>query len=100
MTTNRKCIKSIITEYLSDAYEIPEYKITEETNLRSDLNLDSLCYAELAYELSNRLLLAITTGDLEHVDTVKDLIDMCDNKEKQDRKIQDARKIWSNRVYN
>ena len=63
-------LRKIISEYTNVAPET----ITEETNIRRDLALDSLSLLNLAVSIENRFDLEISDRDVVGIETVGDVI--------------------------
>jgi len=63
-------VKSLIAEQL----EVPEDKITEETNLVEDLEADSLDIIELVMAFEEEFDMKIPEEELEKIKTVGDIL--------------------------
>jgi len=76
----RPQLTNLILEIIEDGYEVPKGSICNDTNLRTDLNFDSLCMADIAYQLSVRLDAVFNMDDLLNVTTISDIVDICEGK--------------------
>ncbi len=52
---------------------IPAQQICPSTNLKDDLNLDSIDFLDLIVRLERTLNIAFTTDEIENIETVHDL---------------------------
>ena len=71
-------LKEIICEYADAKME----DITEETNIRTDLALDSLSLLNLAVAIENEFSLEVSDDDAMRLETVGDILDLIENKNK------------------
>ena len=65
---------------LVEAMRIPEEKITEEADLKNDLGINSIDFADLIFQLEAEL--GIEIDDDPHVKTVGDLVRYLESKAK------------------
>ncbi len=71
-------LKQLICEY-ADAN--PD-DITENTNIRTDLALDSLSLLNLAVAVENEFNLEVSDDDAMNLETVRDVLDLIENSRK------------------
>ena len=64
-------IREVICRYVS----IDPEKLTEDTNIRSDLGLNSLELAELAVQCEEKFEIEIVDEDVHKFVTVRDIVD-------------------------
>lgn len=76
MTDTFERIKKIITEIL----DIDENKITEESVLSTDLNIDSLDNVEFIMALEEQFEIEIPDEDAEKILTIKNAVDYVNDK--------------------
>lgn len=69
-------IKGLLVEVM----RIPEEKITEEADLKNDLGINSIDFADLIFQLEEEIDIEI--DDDPHVKTVGDLVRYLENKTK------------------
>lgn len=65
---------------LVEAMRIPEEKITEEADLKNDLGINSIDFADLIFQLEEEI--GIEIDDDPHVKTVGDLVRYLESKAK------------------
>ncbi|HHU84134.1 MAG TPA: acyl carrier protein [Clostridiales bacterium] len=65
-------LKTILTEYV----DIDPETITEDTNIRSDLGLNSLELVNIAVAVENTFDVEIPDREISRIETVKDVIDV------------------------
>jgi|LSQX01.2.fsa_nt_gb acyl carrier protein len=65
-------LKAILTEYV----DIDPDTITEDTNIRSDLGLNSLELVNIAVAVENTFDVEIPDREISRIETVKDVIDV------------------------
>lgn len=70
-----------IIKLIADATKIEESKISIETNLVDDLNLDSLDIVELMMKMEDEFGIEIPEEDAEGLKTVKDIVTYLANKQ-------------------
>ncbi|MCK5883985.1 MAG: acyl carrier protein [Bacteriovoracaceae bacterium] len=70
-----------IIKLIAEATKIEESKITLETNLVDDLNLDSLDIVELMMKMEDEFGIEIPEEDAEGLKTVKDIVTYLANKQ-------------------
>lgn len=69
-----------IIKLIAEATKIEESKITLDTNLVDDLNLDSLDIVELMMKMEDEFGIEIPEEDAEGLKTVKDIKTYLENK--------------------
>ena len=69
-----------VIKLISEATKVEESKITLETNLVDDLNLDSLDVVELMMKMEDEFGLEIPEEEAEKLRTVKDIVTYLSNK--------------------
>ncbi|HRU06348.1 MAG TPA: phosphopantetheine-binding protein [Candidatus Brocadiia bacterium] len=75
-----------LRQMLSEAFEaakeekIDPAKIQDAANLRNDLGVDSLDVMEVVFEIEDRLNISIEEKDIKGVETVGQVLDMCERK--------------------
>ena len=70
-----KILTSDVIKLISEVCEIPEEKISEKSNLMTDLELESLDIVTLISECEDEYHLTIPDKDIETLQTVKDIVD-------------------------
>ena len=70
-----KILTSDVIKLISEVCEIPEGKISEKSNLTTDLELESLDIVTLISECEDRYHLTIPDKDIKTLQTVKDIVD-------------------------
>ncbi len=70
-----------IIKLIAEATKIEESKISLETNLVDDLNLDSLDIVELMMKMEDEFGIEIPEEDAEGLKTVKDIVTYLANKQ-------------------
>ena len=70
-----------VIKLISEATKVEESKITMETNLVDDLNLDSLDVVELMMKMEDEFGMEIPEEDAEGLRTVKDIVTYLTNKQ-------------------
>ena len=71
-----------IKKVLVDALNIDEETVTPQANLKDDLGIDSLAAVELALELETEFDIRIEDEELAKLETVQDIIDIIEEKQK------------------
>lgn len=69
-------LKQLICEYA----DVKPEEITEETNIRTDLALDSLSLLNLAVAIESEFGLEVTDEDAMKLESVKDVLDLIESK--------------------
>ena len=64
-----------IKEIIAEKLDIEVDKITEETSLKDDLEVDSLDLFELVMNFEDEFGVEIPSEDLENITTVKDIVE-------------------------
>ena len=64
-----------IKEIIAEKLDIEVDKITEETSLKDDLEVDSLDLFDLVMNFGDEFGVAIPSEDLENITTVKDIVE-------------------------
>ena len=72
---NRDEIFHKVTEVLEDLFEIEPQRVTLESNLYSDLDIDSIDAVDLVVELKNITGKKIKPDDFKSVRTVEDVVE-------------------------
>ena len=67
---------------LADNCFLEEDEINEDTNLRSDLELEDIDIIEIFAELEDELSISITEEDMEKIETVRDLANFIERNKK------------------
>lgn len=70
-----------IKKVLTDAINVDEALVTEDANLKDDLDIDSLSAVELALELETEFNITIEDEELAKLETVKDIMDLIASKQ-------------------
>lgn len=70
-----------IKKVLTDAINVDEAMVTEDANLKDDLDIDSLSAVELALELETEFNITIEDEELAKLETVKDIMDLIASKQ-------------------
>lgn len=70
-----KILTSDVIKLISEVCEIPEEKISEKSNLMTDLELESLDIVTLISECEDKYRLTIPDKDIKTLQTVKDIVD-------------------------
>ena len=65
----------IIVDKLSEYLKVDKSKITMDTNIKTDLNADSLTVVELLFELEQEYNITIPDDVMESLETVGGLVD-------------------------
>ena len=68
-------IEPKVREILAKKYKVPVETITAQTRLAEDLGVDSFGALELMFELEEAFSLQIADSEIEHIRTVKDIVD-------------------------
>ena len=68
-------MKEEVIELISNVCEIEKERITENTNLVSDLELESLDLVDLVAAFEKKYNIEILDQDIKNLQTVKDIID-------------------------
>lgn len=69
-------LKQLICEYA----DVKPEEITEETNIRTDLALDSLSLLNLAVAIESEFGLEVTDEDAMKLESVKDVLELIESK--------------------
>lgn len=69
-------LKQLICEYA----DVKPEEITEETNIRTDLALDSLSLLNLAVAIESEFGLEVTDEDAMKLESVRDVLDLIESK--------------------
>ena len=69
-------LKELICEYA----DVKPEEISEETNIRTDLALDSLSLLNLAVAIESEFGLEVTDEDAMKLESVKDVLDLIESK--------------------
>lgn len=64
-----------VIKIISDLMEIDESEIKLESNLSSDLNMESLDLVDLIVEFENEFDVEIKDQDIKNIQTVQDIVD-------------------------
>ncbi|MBN2040519.1 MAG: acyl carrier protein [Spirochaetes bacterium] len=67
-------VYSLIKEYLVNDFEIPESKISRNSNLFDDLELDSIDALDMIATLESKINLKIDEEQLKKIITVDDIV--------------------------
>ena len=67
-------VYSLIKEYLVNDFEIPESKISRNSNLFEDLELDSIDALDMIATLESKINLKIDEEQLKKIITVDDIV--------------------------
>lgn len=70
-------VQAQVLAELEDYLGPGKYSVTPEALLAEDLNLDSLDTIAVVMQLEQRLRIKIGESDLEGLNTVKDLVEVC-----------------------
>ena len=70
-----------IKKVLTDSINVDEALVTEDANLKDDLDIDSLSAVELALELETEFNITIEDEELAKLETVKDIMDLIASKQ-------------------
>lgn len=73
--TSREDIFVFTKKYFTDELEIPASRISPETNLYQDLELDSIDAFNMAGMLEKELDIGIDDEDLKKIITIQDIVD-------------------------
>ena len=68
-------IEPKVREILAKKYKVPLDSVTGQTRLAEDLGVDSFGALELMFELEEAFSLQIADSEIEHIRTVKDIVD-------------------------
>lgn len=69
-----------LREIICEFADVKPEDITEETNIRTDLALDSLSLLNLAVEIENEFDLEVSDRDAMNLETVGDVIALIESK--------------------
>ena len=72
---SREALQEKLFNILQETFEISPEKLTLETNLAEDLDLDSIDLVELAMQLQELVSKDLEVDELRDVKTVQDVID-------------------------
>ena len=75
--------KERLIKLMSEQLDLEESKITEDANLRHDLNADSLDMSELAMSVEDEFNIQVEDSDMENLETVRDIIELLEDKVKE-----------------
>ncbi len=75
-------IEKIVIIKFATFLKVEEDKITKESLLKEDLNLDSLDLVELVIEFEEEFNIEIENEDVESIKSINDIIVFIENKEK------------------
>ena len=78
----RKQIEEIVMDIISNQSDISKDKLSNEANLQTDINLDSLDIVEIVMELEDRLSISINEEHLEKFVTINNIVDYIERKVK------------------
>lgn len=78
----RKQIEEIVIDIISNQSGISKDKLSNEANLQTDINLDSLDIVEIVMELEDRLGISINEEHLEKFVTINNIVDYIERKVK------------------
>ena len=68
-------IENKVREILAKKFSVPVENISAQTRLAEDLGVDSFGALELMFDLEEAFALQIPDSDIEHIRTVKDIVD-------------------------
>jgi acyl carrier protein len=74
----RKHVKLIVVETLSDKLGFPQHEITEATNIETGLGADSLDFIELTMEFESIFETSYRDEEISEIRLVSDIIDFID----------------------
>lgn len=77
---DRSTLKQTLRQMLEEDRGEPYAKLDEDSNLREELGLDSVDLISLVMQVQDRFRVVLATEELEHVATVKDLLDVLQSK--------------------
>lgn len=72
-------IKDRVINLIADTLEIDTSEINEESNLVSDLEIESLDLVSLVVAFENEFDIEIADNDIKNLQTVKDIIEYIEN---------------------
>ncbi len=75
MITNEK-MYDVVAEVLEELFEIPKDELSLETNLYTDLDLDSLDAIDLASTLSSKAKIKLVEEEMKAIRTVGDIVEL------------------------
>jgi len=75
-TVDRTRVFRVVQEALADELEIESSAIVEDSELRADLELDSLAAIALLIDLEERFQVVITDPELQELRSVCDVVDL------------------------
>ena len=78
----RKQIEEIVLDIISSQSGVSKNKISNEANLQTDINLDSLDIVEIVIDLEDRFGISIDEEHLEKFATINNIVDYIERKVK------------------
>lgn len=83
--SDRDIILKQLQQLLSETFGIASQDITEDKNLFSDLDLDSLDAVDMASELSSKVQIKFSNDDLRQIRTVSDVVEIIIQKKSENK---------------
>ena len=70
----------MLREFICDFSNVPPESITEETNIRTEVPMDSIPLLNLAVAIENEFGIELTEEDLKEIETVGDFLRLIENR--------------------
>ncbi|MGN1118254.1 MAG: acyl carrier protein [Acutalibacteraceae bacterium] len=70
----------MLREFICDFSNVPPESITEETNIRTEVPMDSISLLNLAVAIENEFGIELTEEDLNEIETVGDFLRLIENR--------------------
>ena len=70
----------MLREFICDFSNVPPESITEETNIRTEVPMDSISLLNLAVAIENEFGIELTEEDLKKIETVGDFLRLIENR--------------------
>ncbi|MGN0443350.1 MAG: acyl carrier protein [Acutalibacteraceae bacterium] len=70
----------MLREFICDFSNVPPESITEETNIRTEVPMDSISLLNLAVAIENEFGIELTEEDLKEIETVGDFLRLIENR--------------------
>ncbi|BAP85582.1 acyl carrier protein [Paucilactobacillus hokkaidonensis JCM 18461] len=64
-----------VTEIVADHFDVDRAKVTNELNLKTDLNADSIDFVEFVLEIEDTFGSEISDSDAEKLSTIGEVVD-------------------------
>ena len=70
----------MLREFICDFSNVPPESITEETNIRTEVPMDSISLLNLAVAIENEFGIELTEENLKEIETVGDFLRLIENR--------------------